>query len=453
MPEYTSRSASQLAADGPLLADEHAIDPHASAASRRGQSDDIRQALRDEPADGPTRQAAASAGDRDEGAPAEPQFLELGGGTHTVPPGGNLWRIAEEIYGDGSLYVLLRDANPDDVHDGGRLVYAGAVLDVPRIARPMLDGLAAFSDDPERQLDVVSGVSQEDYAAFIAGLTAEEADANAEMLQTLEMMRASGMTLDQLAEDQQRWMETRAAAEGLSIGGFIQQETAARGYGGATATWWPSLTPDEQRAWTARFEAAVAAVEAAAPDDIRAILDEATANGGGFAWEPQVCEELGAFAFNNGRHALGVGRAWVEAVETDPAVTFGNVAHELSGHQEYGDTVGWAIISRVLANLPADEQALARGGANHIFSAYGYMETEVFAELREQEHLHPDNPTDTPAQDVPRQLQRIADAFSPTVADAIVRGLWRRVESSPHMTDEARQLFVEQVRAVFGIAL
>ena len=88
------------------------------------------------------------------------------------------------------------------------------------------------------------------------------------------------------------------------------------------------------------------------------------------------------------------------------------------------------------------------------------METEIFAELYEAQFDRPDNPTDRPWDinsrgqaphgDVQRQLERMRDAFAPRVAEALVRGLWRRAQLDSRVTPAARTMLAERILRVFG---
>ncbi len=112
----------------------------------------------------------------------------------------------------------------------------------------------------------------------------------------------------------------------------------------------------------------------------------------------------------------------------------------------------------MIGDLPAADRATATGSGNAVFSAYGYMETEIFAELYEAQFDHPDNPTDRPWDsdapgpqgDVEYQLERMCAAFAPRVAEALVRGLWRRVQLDARVTPDARAMFAERIVRVFG---
>ena len=61
---------------------------------------------------------------------------ESGGGSwdatqwHEVKKGETLWKIAEQHYGDGSLYVKIFEANKDTVKDPN-LIHVGQRLRIP----------------------------------------------------------------------------------------------------------------------------------------------------------------------------------------------------------------------------------------------------------------------------------------------------------------------------------
>ncbi|WP_428264504.1 LysM peptidoglycan-binding domain-containing protein [Haliangium sp.] len=380
--------------------------------------------------------------------------VSRGGGEHVVVRGDTLWDIAQATYGHGRYWTRIRDANRGRVFRGGHLIHPGVTLTLPAIEVPILDTMRRNEDDPEALRDFAGSISDADYQAFLGALDAEEREANAQFLQLVEMMRSSGMTMQELADEQRTFLEGEAARRGESIGTYIHGQIATHGYGGGSATWWPSLTPDEQADWEERFRRVQEAVRGAATDDVRQIIEQAEAAGGGFVWAPEDCERNGAFGFTRIDHRLYVGRRWVEAAEADPTSVFANIAHEMGGHNEYGEPLhGFAIMEQVVADLPEDERDEALSGGNSLFSTYGYMETEIFAELREHTYDRDDNPTDHPSDDVGHQLERIRDAFAPRVAEALVRGLWRRVQLDDRVPEPSKELFRTNAEAIFGITL
>ncbi|MCK4244653.1 MAG: LysM peptidoglycan-binding domain-containing protein, partial [Candidatus Omnitrophica bacterium] len=56
--------------------------------------------------------------------------LELREKPYVVVNGDSLWKIAESIYGDASLWKRIFNANRDKVEDPG-LIYPGQILNIP----------------------------------------------------------------------------------------------------------------------------------------------------------------------------------------------------------------------------------------------------------------------------------------------------------------------------------
>lgn len=319
-------------------------------------------------------------------------------------------------------------------------------------AHMALEALKSLQPVPKKLRDVVVAIPGKQYERFFDNLSGADRSANLRFLQDLEMIRRTGMTLEEMSAAQKTHLEAQAMAAGVSVGTFIRGEASARGYGGHAAVWWPSLTPAEKAAWTARFTAAVAAVKASVSKEVKDIITAAEAAGGGIQFKPEEVEELGPsiYAFRQG-NILGVGKLWVETAETDPADVVENIVHELGGHLEYGETASWDIMQGTLAALPPAEQAIAGSGPRHLYSAYQYMETEIYAELRELPYRTPGSRGDEPAQNVEDELNDLKAAFAPAIAEAVVRGFRRRISLDSRISAEARKLYDEKVKVVFGI--
>ena len=204
----------------------------------------------------------------------------------------------------------------------------------------------------------------------------------------------------------------------------------------------------------------------AAPADVKDTLRQAESRGGGIVWTPQEVEEAGAFGFTRGDWKLYVGMQWVHAADGDPAAVFASIQHELGGHNRLGQgEFGWDVMSKTLDDMPEEERTKANsalspdGKPMNTYTAYGYIETEIIAELYEASYDRPDNPTDhpfaasgprKPEGDVVFELQLIKTGFAPKVAEALVRGLCRRVQLDPKIHDDAKQQFRVRVEQVFG---
>lgn len=317
-------------------------------------------------------------------------------------------------------------------------------------AHEVLAALKSLTGNPQKLLDVVTALPAKQYERFFSNLSSEDRSENLRFLQDIEMMRSSGMTMQQMTATQKAFLDAQATAAGKTTGAFIAGEAASRGYGGTVAVWWASLTPDQKKERSDKFAEVLKDIRENAPKEVREIISAAEAAGGGIVWDPDECEENDAFAVNQG-DKLSVGKSWLESAEKNKRNVYDNIVHELGGHREYGEEASWEIMKGVLAALSAADRAAARGGAKSPYTAYGYMETEMYAEVREYPYRVKDSRSDDPEVDVEKQLNNIKIAFQPTVAEAIVRGFRRRLQVDPKVSAKSKRLFDEKAEVVFGI--
>lgn len=116
-PEATQPEATQPEATQPEAMQPEAAQPEAPAKT-------------DAPAT-PEQPAAAT--------PAKPKE-----GRVVIQPGNNLWRISRVLYGDGSKFTMLYEANKDQIRDPNR-IYPGQVFRTPDVAP------ASETIDPKRR--------------------------------------------------------------------------------------------------------------------------------------------------------------------------------------------------------------------------------------------------------------------------------------------------------------
>ena len=404
--------------------------------------------------------------------------IELGGGLWTVDGNDSLWSIANTIYGKGTYWNEIKKANKGKVHGKENIIHTGDVLTLPKLKVPTLTAMKNFEDQPDLLRDMVCNMSEEEYRGFLQNTPRDKLEKNGNLVADVEVMRSTGMTMDELAEDQKDFLEKEAKKAGKSPGEYVRDLVKTDGYGGGEAKDWNKLKAHQKKEWHDRFKAAVKKIKTEAPEDVQKIVKDAEAKGGGFRWSPAETEKNGAFAYTSMDWTLHCGPMWVEAAETDMAAVYGNIAHEMGGHNYYGEDNGWDIQSKALDKLPEKESKTALSGKNSAWSAYGYMEHEIFAELYEFTYATTGNPTDIPFEvdasgkdmtperkrtnkagkpwrvgDVKHNLARIKVAFAPTVAEAVVRGLWRKVQIDSRILDKAKELFVADVKAVFGFEL
>jgi hypothetical protein len=440
------------------------------------------EAKADGPGDGKTDKDAKPTPDGSpKAAPVDPgagKTVKIGGGWWTVTKNDSLWSIADKIYGKGTYWEDIKRANKAKVHGAQNIIHDGDALTLPELAVPTLTAFQNFADQQEQLRDLVTSMSEEDYRGFLQNTPRATLEKNGQLVMDVEAMRSTGMTIDELAEEQKDFLQTQAKKAGKSPGEYVRDVVEKEGYGGGTAENWNKLHKSEKQKWHDRFNAAVKSIKATAPDDVKHIIKDAEGKGGGFRWNPAETEKNGAFAYTSGDWALHCGVRWVKAAEKDITGVYGNIAHEMGGHNYYGETNGWDIQWEAIGKLGAKEQETAYSGKNSPYSAYGYMETEIFAELYEFTYATTGNPSDTPfdedakgtdltperkrktesgkpftVNDVRNQLTRIKAAFAPKVAEAVVRGLWRRVQIDARILERAKQLFAAEVKGVLGIDL
>lgn len=196
------------------------------------------------------------------------------------------------------------------------------------------------------------------------------------------------------------------------------------------------------------------------------LIETAETNGGGFVWAPAATLRINGFAFSRVDWKLYCGTEFVETAEKDIGRIWGSVAHEMAGHVQYGkEALGADIMTGAVAGMSSENAAGATGG-NSIKSGYGYMETELFAELYEASHEDEDNPTDRPFEvgvrelpgggvryrmaDVQAQLEGIRSAFEPSIATGLIRSVALRVELDGFIKPEVKARFRHFVTVLFG---
>ena len=78
-----------------------------------------------------------------------------------------------------------------------------------------------------------------------------------------------------------------------------------------------------------------------------------------------------------------------------------------------------------------------------MWSAWAYMETEIWAELREHEFDDEHAKTDHPTGDVTDKLAALRIQFPKNIVEGLVRGMWTRIKLDSRVVKSARRMFVE----------
>lgn len=313
-------------------------------------------------------------------------------------------------------------------------------------------------DDAKRAFMVLRGLDSQELRSVVAKmvnagvydrlreeLPEDEISHYAAFMDRLDRIRDEFETL---VGEQATFFLSQKDAEGKPVdaGTVISKRTKDTGYGGSTSTW-KDLSCEEKKSWRDRAAKAIAEVTASvASTELEPILSR-----GKLVFAPEEAEELNAYAYVSGVNKLFFGRGWVVDAEKGAANVWQSIAHELGGHEEFGDTWSWEIMKAALKRLTPEEYTRATSGSNSVFSAYGYLETELYAELRELPHRVAGSGGDKPETDVPSQLKKIKEAFSEKVALQIVIRLYYRVALDPRVNDEAKKLFYRSVQDVFSL--
>jgi hypothetical protein len=276
--------------------------------------------------------------------------------------------------------------------------------------------------------------------------------ARAELLSILERA-ARGMEsaeFSALVESHVAFLRSRPGG----AGGAVREHVATREFR-RTRPSWDDLDLATQSDWRRRAEAAIAAVTASVRGtDLEPILSRSE-----LVFNPEDAESFDppAYAYSSpGSNRLFFGLSWVQDVEQEPRSVWPNIAHELGGHEEYGTTWSWAIAQAALARLTPEERAEAhRAGPTAVLrSAYGYPETEIYAELRElpyriAEPGGEETAEEEAADEIRDHLIRMVFGFGLTVAGQIALRLYHRALDEPGITLGARRVLYNAIREVF----
>lgn len=379
--------------------------------------------------------------------------IQRGGNSVKIVSGDTLWEISIRVYGHHRYIDQIRAANP------GKNMIVGQTYHLPQIEIPISTAIKDQSNKPKGLRDLLVSIPQANYDAYRASLSQSDIEAQGQSIQKLDLIRNTGITMDEMADTQKKFMEDQAASQGVSVGEYIAGDIQERGYGGSEASFWNSLLPAEQEAFAKRFEAIVKRIENEAPPKVKAVIEASKAKNGGFVWAPKSVEENDALAYTiEGGWSLYAGVEFVRAAENDISSVFPNIVHEMGGHNEYGDSLGDVVFSGALSKLPQPEQNKATAGGNSPSSAFGYMETEIWAELREDELDSNASRSDSPFgrasstySDVEFQLEGIRNAFAKPIADGLVRSIYQRASTDSRITKESLARFKAAIKKVLEI--
>ena len=157
---------------------------------------------------------------------------------------------------------------------------------------------------------------------------------------------------------------------------------------------------------------------------------------------------------------MTVGLMFIEAAKANPKYVLGPVLHEIYGHPFHGgeeESYAWRLYEESTKHFPSYSKPSDRRPEINL---YGYPETEIYAEMVEATHSTPLSPedkkkgissSDDPAADIAEKVGRLARNLEPSVAKAVLLGMWERFRIDPRLSPASLQLYKDAVNAQPGL--
>jgi hypothetical protein len=248
-------------------------------------------------------------------------------------------------------------------------------------------------------------------------------------------------------EAKNKGLEPPKAPPKVDMGDVIKKDVEKHALKGSPTAEWDNA---DKPAWKARAAKAWTDVVAS----VKGTELESVAKGVTFDFNPKAALEGGFYAQQDG-HTLRVGMSWVRFAEMDPKNVWENLAHEMAGHFEYGQTYTSEIMDAALSTLSSDERKRFGVGTQGFFEAYEYPETEIYASLWQRRYRVPVAGAERPSggihpdENILKRLHAMQDNLHPEVAKAVLKILKGRIDANPQILQRDKDFFVEKVKEVF----
>jgi Domain of unknown function (DUF4157) len=223
---------------------------------------------------------------------------------------------------------------------------------------------------------------------------------------------------------------------------------------------WAALGSDGQKAWWPKAKAVRKSIIDLAKKEVPAMkLKESD-----IELDPdQIAKEsvkrgMSIFALS-GRPMI-VGLLFIEAAKANPKYVLGPVLHEIHGHPMHGgesESFAWKLYEESTKHFPSYSRPADRRPEENLFA---YPETEIYAEMIEASHATSLSTadkakgivgSDEPSADIMEKVGRLARNLEPSVAKAVLLGMWERFRIDPRLTPASLQLFKDAVNAQSGL--
>jgi hypothetical protein len=317
-----------------------------------------------------------------------------------------------------------------------------------KLLAPVLKALGAdeaSSKFPDEVRELLMWVQEEETRAFSGKSDAQMADEEAKWVYAKNKKEAEKKSGGKPVTDVDIAKETKEQQEKQSYHHPMPK------------TRYDSLTAKQKTDWDARAAKAIAAMVAYA----NAHHPEVKINAASLVWDPNAIDgnAPGAFAQGRGAGTASVGFEFVEAVETDPAYAMSTVVHELFGHPEFdapGGNYHLRLFQQAAAKIPG---YVSNPDAEE--TSYGYHESEIYSLVRERPYWTAVSAADAkkhpvvassdydPGQGMGWQLDAIISEWEPSLAKAIIHGLYKRFEMDPRVVPVGLNAFSDQIKLKF----
>ena len=310
------------------------------------------------------------------------------------------------------------------------------------------------------------------------------ADTIRDMLQRVQAQAteaAGGKTFDEMAKTQGAHMESQHQAAALAK---AQEEAKRKGLPPPTTVTkkevqesheakvkaeskfvpqkdeWAALGADGQKAWWPMAKAVRTSIITLAKREVPAMKlteSDIELSPDKIAKESQS-RGMSIFALSG--RPMTVGILFIEAAKANPKYVLGAVLHEIYGHPTHGgeeESYAWRLYDESTKHFPSYSKPADRRPEINL---YGYPETEIYAEMVEASHSTPlsaedkkkgISSSDDPAADIAEKVGRLARNLEPSVAKAVLLGMWERFRIDPRLSPASLQLYKDAVNAQPGL--
>lgn len=286
-------------------------------------------------------------------------------------------------------------------------------------------------------------------------------------LQTRTTIAKSGQTVAQMGKTQATWRQKKAEADAAAkaaadakakglpppkaptaaqVSQAEKVSIEAESIQPANTNVWGAMNAAQQAAWTTRAGVAIAAVVAACAK----AAPELKITAANIDFDAAAIEARGADIMAFSGNPITVGLYFIQIAEAEPEYAVGTVIHEIVGHPEYVDGPEWEIHKESLKTFPTS----ASLDVQH--DLYNYVGTELHAVLREFEYYKPVSAADAkagiddmnPDWIVRERLKILKNNYEPSIAAALLSGMWDRFRTDPRITNKALAMFRSEAAAV-----